>query len=420
MFRNKYATCLVALLSCGALLSGCSKKKSSEEHAPAAAASAKPSGADSLMVQIQELAKTCDVVEASSGLKCKGGEQRKLVSQFAREKSRAGSLGTIAQALRDRDPKVQTVAANLLHLGFRSSLGSEAKQGDVSADVTKGLIDAVAELPKAQASQALPATVHAAMLSGQQDALYKMLEKRSQDRLATVAYRYLMTHGRMDAFPKIKEIVAGDQLDLALAAAASPNSMRDWSADEEKQICEWANELLGDERVGIATRAAALLGHCSGPYVDTLLGKGEELLKAGKLSQAQITPFRDVCSAARRRAKPGEEPKVSDEQCARNRKFLEKVLSTSGVDPRTKAMVLSALAYQWPDEDTLKLMKKYENDPDKDLAKRANDMVRRLDRKNSQKPTQPKAGDTAHGSAPAPVKPAGATTAPKPAASSAP
>jgi hypothetical protein len=192
-----------------------------------------------------------------------------------------------------------------------------------------------------------------------------------------------MTHGRMTAFERIKTLVAGPELDAALSAAAAPNAMRNWSAEEEGPICSWAAELLGDARVGIATRAASLLGHCSGQYVDTLLSKGEEFLKAGKLTQAQIAPFRDVCSASRRRVdKEGDAPKVSEQQCTRNRNFLEKALASKDVDGRTKAMVLSALAYQWPDDATKKLLKKYENDPDKELAKRAQDTVKRLERRD--------------------------------------
>jgi hypothetical protein len=178
-------------------------------------------------------------------------------------------------------------------------------------------------------------------------------------------------------------LVAGPELDAALSAAAAPNAMRNWTAEEEGPICGWASELLGDTRVGIATRASSLLGHCSGQYVDTLLSKGEELLKAGKLTQAQIAPFRDVCSLARRRVdKEGDAPKVSEQQCTRNRNFLEKALGSKDVDGKTKAMVLSALAYQWPDDNTKKLLKKYENDADKELAKRAQDTIKRLERRD--------------------------------------
>jgi hypothetical protein len=375
---------LAAVLAGAALLPACAKK-SDKDAKPAASASAEPkkAGDGSLSEQIQKLAKVCEVAVPASGLKCKEGEQRKLVSDFARQKSRVPALQALTQSLGDSDPKVQTVAANLLHLGFRSSLGVDAKAGDVPADVAKDLIAAVGKLPKPQASQAVPAAVHAAMLSGQQDALFKMLEAKASDKLGSVAYRYLMTHGRMTAFERIKALVAGPELDAALSAAAAPNAMRNWTAEEEGPICSWAAELLGDTRVGIATRASSLLGHCSGQYIDTLLSKGEELLKAGKLSQAQIAPFRDVCSLARRRVdKDGAAPKVSEQQCTRNRNFLEKALASKDVDGKTKAMVLSALAYQWPDDTTKKLLKKYENDSDKELAKRAQDTIKRLERRD--------------------------------------
>jgi hypothetical protein len=114
--------------------------------------------------------------------------------------------------------------------------------------------------------------------------------------------------------------------------------------------------------------------------VDKLLSKGEELLKAGTLNQAQITPFRDVCSPVRRNRVGTEEPQVTDQQCSRNRKFLEKVLATSTVDGRTKAMTLSALTYQWPDDQTKRLLEKFQKSSDPELAKHASDMLRRFDR----------------------------------------
>ncbi|HTM46591.1 MAG TPA: hypothetical protein VL137_16650 [Polyangiaceae bacterium] len=371
--KQKWA---LAMLTCAALLPACAQKAATNKAAPAASAKAPESP---LYAEIKQLAAACEVAVPASGLKCNAGEQRPVVAELAREESHVEALKTLTSALTDSDKKIETVAANLLHLAFRSSLGNNAKAGDVPPAVAKDLIDVVAKLPKPQASQALPAAVHAAMLSGQQEALYKMLEARSADKLSAVAYRYLMTHGRLGAFDKVKAAVASDQLDDALSAAASPASMRNWTDDESKQICDWASELLGDTRVGIATRAGTLLGHCSGDYVDKLLAKGEELLKAGNMNQAQVTPFRDVCSAPRRNGLGTTGPKVTDEQCARNRKFLEKVLATPAVDGRTKAMTLSAITYQWPDDQTKRLLQKFEKNSDKELAKHASDMLRRFD-----------------------------------------
>jgi hypothetical protein len=360
----------------------CSKQDKQDTSDPAVAQkeenSASTAGGDPLWAQIRSLASSCDVNASTALLKCKDNEQRKLITDFARKgKARIDSIKTLATALSDKDPKIQTVAANILHLAFRSSFGNDVNVGDVSPESAKALIAAVAVIPKPQASRAMPATVHAAMLSGQTDALYKMLDGRAGDKLDLVAYRYLMTHGRLTAFPKVKELVKSDQLPVALAALASPTAMRNWSKDEQAQICPWARDLLDDDRTAIGGRAARLLSNCSGEYVDTLLQKGEELFKAGKLGQAQIPSFRDICGPGRRKS-----PElVSEAQCARNRQLLEKTLLAPATDPKTKVLVLSALVYQWPDASVLELAQKLSKDPDKDLARQASDTVRRLHRK---------------------------------------
>jgi hypothetical protein len=377
---------------------GCSKKQEKAEEKPAEGTVAENKGApspaaaaDPLMAELKTLATTCDVNAEMATVKCPKDEERKLATDFTRKvKSPIESLKTMAAALADSDKKLQTVASGVMQLAFRTSLGDDAKPGSVSPEDAKALIDAVGAAPRRQALQAVPAAVHAAMLSGQQEALYKMLDGRSNDKLQVVAYRYLMTHGRINAFDKIKALVQSEPTDVALAALASPSTMRNWTADEQAQLCPWARDLGNGDKPEIAGQALGLLSNCSGEYVDMLLARGETLAKSGKLSQAQVAPFRDVCSASRRKT-----PNlVSEAQCARNRKLLENVLFSKS-DARTKIMTLSAIEYQWPDEATLKLAQRFAKDGDKDMAARAEDIVKRLEKRTK-----------AASAAPAPAAPA--------------
>ncbi len=73
----------------------------------------------------------------------------------------------------------------------------------------------------------------------------------------------------------------------------------------------------------------------------------------------------------------------SDKQCERNRKLLSDVVAGKKLDSQTRSMALVSLAYQWPDDKTLKLAKSLEKDADKSLAEHAGRTIKRLEQRKA-------------------------------------
>jgi hypothetical protein len=390
---------------------GCKKPGGAARTTPSASASsasgakANPNVDAKLLGDLVELTKVCKVDATAGSLSCPQGEQRRLVSEFiSDQRDRAKATATFAAALVDPKPELRAAAANVLYSAFRSPWGPNAKPGSVRGADADALLAAALELPKAQALQAIPAAVHAEMLANRGDALHAVLDKSGEAQVRTTALRYLMTHGRLAAFPKVQELAKSPELPVALAAFESPQGMYNWTQPEQAAICPWAAQFLGDPRAPIAAKAAALLSSCSGEYVDRLLEVGESALKAGDFSSARIGAFRDLC-APHRRAQPSP---PSDEQCKRARKLLESVIKENKLPEQTRTTALAALAYQWPDSDTMKLATKLKSDSNKSLAEIASRTVARLEQRNRQASrtgSGPHAGDgKAAATTPAPPK----------------
>jgi hypothetical protein len=158
----------------------------------------------------------------------------------------------------------------------------------------------------------------------------------------------------------------------------------------------------------VGARAAGLLANCSGEFIDRLLSVGEGLVRDKKITRVQLSAYRDLCSPRRERQPGGGD----DAQCERNRKMLSDVVASKDLDEKARAMALSAVSYQWPDEQTLKLAKRFENAPEEQLKQRAVETVKRIERRLERVDSRLKAaepGKTQAGVAPA------AAAAPKPA-----
>jgi len=283
-------------------------------------------------------------------------------------------VATLAYALKEETPDVRAVTANVIYSAFRSPWGPDLHRGAVSDADADALLSATLALPKAQARQAIPAAVHASMLSNRADALYAALDKSSEAQLRIIGYRYLMTHGRLDAFKKIQDLARDPSSAVVLAALESPENMYNWTTGEQAAICPWAVGLLADTRPAVSAKAASILSNCSGEFVDKLLDSGDAALKANTFSAVQLTAFRDLCSPARRAQPTG----PTEAQCQRSRKLLEKVVDSKGLDEQARSTALVSLAYQWPDEETLKFARSLATNSDKSLAEHARRTVERL------------------------------------------
>lgn len=377
-WRSGYGV-LLSLSVLGLAAGGCSKKSEDAPKKAMPAATAKPAipGIDNDMMASLEAIKTnCDVDTATSQVSsCKQQETRQLAATFARNgNDRVRVLPTVAHALASSDEKLATVAATILYASFRSSFG-EAKAGDVSPETALKMINAVPKLGKSQAAQAIAAVVHAAMLAGQSEALFKMLDKSEDASLPSVAYRHLLTYGGVAALPKIAELTKGPGVAAAVSALESVRSAE--SLEENRQVlCDFAKEVTKDPRMPVSAKAGSILVRCGGEYIDALLADSEARLKAGTFSAAHARSLRDVCGV------DPSAPKAlgTEKQCEQNRRLLRGALLNEEVENTTKADVMVALVEQWPDDETAKLLTKFRKDKDPRLVNRAEDALGRLER----------------------------------------
>jgi hypothetical protein len=374
---------LCALALAGTFLPACGKKKqapSAATSASALASAAQPVLAPrvdaALFELLRGLAKKCNVNAGGGNVVCDGGENRTLSADFqGGKRSRAAAVATLAATLADKDPALQTVTANLLNTAFRVPWLPGKDASSVNAEDAKALLGAAVKLPNALARQAVPAAVHAAMLSGSAAEAYALLDKADAAEIRPLGYRYVMTHGRLAALPKVQELAKDPSIALVFAALEAPRNMYDWTDEERAAICPWAAEMLNDSRPNVPSRAAGLLGSCGTPFVDTLLERSEKALKAGKFTAGELGPHRDLCSAAALKTKSA----PTEKQCERNRKLLTDVINAKSVDAQTRGLALVSLTYQWPDDKSLKLARALEKNDDKSLAERATSVVKRLE-----------------------------------------
>lgn len=250
------------LLAC----TSCSKDKSASEPASSAAASAKsptlPGVDQALLSELQTIGKTCQKSPGEDRFRCPGARNWKLIGDFmGKRRDRAAAVGALAVALADREPGVRGLAVSVLHSAFGGSWGRDTAPGTVPREAARALLDNVLGQPAATVQQAVPAAVNAAMLAGQAEPLYAALAKPEHAALRTSAYPYLMTLGRLEAFPKVQQLVKDSEPRLAEAAAEAPINMDAWTEAEKNAI--WPDEasakmlkrLKGDANAVVARQA---------------------------------------------------------------------------------------------------------------------------------------------------------------------
>ena len=382
---------LVALVLGGASFQAC--KRQDKSPAPAESLSRAtpvlpPRVDDDLLGGLKTIASACKIDPTEGSVTCAQGEDRKLTTMFASGKrKRPAAVATLAFALSAADPALQTVAAHLLNTAFRAPWPDDVAVGALDASDARALLHAALAVPKPLARQAVPGAVNAGFLAGIGDEVFAALDKSDPAELRPLGYRYVMTHGRMTAFGKVQELVKDPSPAISLAVLEAPRNMFAWNEDEKGAICPWAAELLKDPRVAVATRAAGVLGNCTGGFVDLLLERGEQSLKAGEFKSAEISPYRDLCSPASLRQPAA----ATASQCERNRKLLTGVVNAKKLESQTRSLALVSLAYQWPDDKTLDLARSLQKNADKELAERAQGTVKRLDERKATQKTAPAA-----------------------------
>jgi hypothetical protein len=329
-----------------------------------------------LLETLKEVAKTCEESAGHARIDCSSSEKNALVSSFNRgERNRVKALPTFAYILASSDKKLQALAAAVMYAAFRVTLGPDAKPGSVSPEDARALQSAVSALPETTAMPAMPAVTHALMLSGQGPLLFKGLTADKSLQLRTMAYRFLMVYGRLTVFDQIKELAKDPEQAIVLAALESPRNMQDWSPEEQDVVCPWALSFLDDPRQPVASNAMALLSNCGGSQLDELLKRVEKTVVDKQYSFVHATALREMCRETRTQSQRG----ATEEQCKRARAIEEKVVRSTQLPPRVRALTLNALGSRWPDKQTLQLVKKLKLDAAPEVKQAAERLETRIE-----------------------------------------
>lgn len=381
IFRESVPTLfLLGSFALASLSVGCScnddEKQKEKASARASVVPALPENIDEAFLKaLTDASSDCKPAKGKKRINCNGGEKNAIVLSFNKgERKRATSLPTLTLALEDKDDKIQALSAGVLYASFRVGLGGAEEAKSLTKKEAQKLLEAALALPSTTSMQAIPAATHAMVLTDQAELLHKALESGVSTQVRTMSYRYLMVYGRLDAFEKVKELSRGPGAAIVLSAIESPRNMKNWSEAEQEAICPWAVSFLTDERSPVAGNATAALSKCAGEHLDTLLASVEKTLKEKKFSFIHSTALRDVCGSALKRSPAG----ASEEQCAQVRKLQEEAAKSVDVHARVRAMTLSALAYAWPDEQSLDLAQSLSSSEEPSVARAAAQAVERL------------------------------------------
>ena len=392
----------LALGMTGMLIAGsaCDRKKRAETTAATASAPALlPRAVDPVLhAELVGLVSRCRFELAANRVSCPGDEARALSAHYpTRRRPRVGAVQPFTAALSADDPRLQSAAAHVLYLGFRESWGPELKPGAVPALQARQFLDAVFRLPLPRARHALPAAVHAAMLGNQAEALFRALEQAGSDELRVIAYRHVLTHGRLAVLPKLRAAARHARTPGVLSALQATEHMPRWTPDEAAALCAWAAEYLPDRRPSIVSRTASVLRRCGGAHLDPLLDATEHSLKSGKLTSALLSGVRELCTS---KGRSGPRP-PSDAQCDRVRALLERVVQTETLGSYLRGTALLALSQAWPDERTVALARRLEDLEDERLREASRSAVRRAEPKQSARRSAPRQHRDAQAAVPA-------------------
>lgn len=371
---------LVGLLS--ALATGCGKKENKQAPPPssasaAAAPSALPAKVDrELLELLQAASKSCEEAATNVRPNCNSSEKNALVSAFNRgERSRVKALPTFAHTLASTDANLQGLAAGVLYAAFRVNLGPDAKPGAVSAEDARSLMKAALALPEALAMPSMPAVTHAMMLTRQGPALFEALTPDTAVQVRSMAYRFVMVYGRMQAFDKIKALAKDPETAIVLAALESPRNMQGWTAEEQAELCPWAETFIDDTRPPVAGNAMALMSNCSGDQLDRLLDRIEQSVADKQYSFVHATALREMCREGRLPVDSG----ATEAQCKRARALGEKVVKNTQMPARVRALTLNGMGSRWSDAPMQKLVKQMKLDAAPEVKQAAERLEKRIE-----------------------------------------
>jgi hypothetical protein len=372
MFRPLICSLMVVALSLHSVGCRCDDAQSTKKapsavgSASAAAKSSLPPGVDSeLLGRIRDLAMSCNVDVRKSSVECKNRNLDKLSEQFAKgARSQSKSFDTLAYLLTSDDEKIITVTSEVMQRAFRVPV-DEKDAKPTSKQTALSLLESLRKLPDQQAVDAAPAVVFATFRAGAENELYQTIEGHKYQRLIPRAYRYLMAAGGMRAWEKVQELAKKEKLEIATAALEAPSLMKQRSAEDSAKICDWYKTMREDSRQVVADRASSYLVACGPAYIEPLLAAAETALQDKTVKSIALNGYQQMCVPSQGVVNP------TPEQCQRLKKLLNAVIADTRFASQTRGKAVTLFALNFPEDDTLTVLKKYSKDRDPVIAANA-------------------------------------------------
>lgn len=330
---------------------------------------------DALMADIKKVASACEIDVKYHNVKCTGDEYKALRSSFTKKTyDRVEVIDTMATALTDSDPKVQSVAANMTYSvisGF-----PDAKIGDVPTGSARRMLETFGKLDD-PAQRAMAYTVYVGTLAGLNDEVYTAIEKHPRPSINPYAFEHVMKYGRLTAFPKIQELAKSEDEKTMRVAFNSVLNMNKMSDEEKNEVCPWAKGYLSSEKDAQFLGAGRVMLRCRGEYINDLLAEGEKRNKENKFTRDYTMVYRDICFSM---VKGLIDEAGVQAQCERNYKLLEDVTNNEETDSTARGLALFGIYYQRRDQKSYDLMKKYKDHKDEKVKKYANESMASLEK----------------------------------------
>ncbi len=306
--------------------------------------------------------------------KCANKEDR-AVYDWVRKEEPTDLFETLGQMLVGKDAKKSAIAASLTTSLFTSK-GTEWREKNATKVASDSYMEFVKNNDNNVARNMTQYATHLAMMKGEHEALFAMVNGHKNEKVKLAAYESYMAHGRMTGFKELERITKGNKDKKVIQAALrSPRNMYKETDKEKAAFCPWAESYLGDKDLDIAAASAKVMVKCKGEYIDKMIDEGEKRVEAGEYKRPLAMVYREPCfgfiSGITKEA-------GSDKQCERLYGFLQGVADNEKVDSKTRGSALWNIYYQRRDQKTLDLMRKYENHKDAEIAKKAKEAIASL------------------------------------------
>ena len=202
---------------------------------------------------------------------------------------------------------------------------------------------------------------------------FAIVENHNNTQLKRNAYTNYMTYGRMIGFKELKARTQDNtDQDLILAALKAPLYMYKETDQEKSAFCPWAKPYLDHKNLKIAAAAGKVMVKCKGQYIDALLEEGKKRVANQDFSKPFSQVFREPCFEF---MKGVTGVSGQQEQCDAVYAFLESVANTDTLSSTVRGSALWNIYYQRRDQQTLDLMRQYENHRDVEIQKRAKSAI---------------------------------------------